>query len=56
MAVYAAFFSPTGTSRKGALAIAGALRRRGVPLPDGIFTMEQLEAAILSCRREGAPC
>ncbi len=39
-----------------ATAIAGALRRRGVPLPEGIFTLEQLEAAILTCRREGAPC
>jgi energy-coupling factor transport system ATP-binding protein len=39
-----------------ATAIAGALRRRGVPLPDGIFTLEQLESAILACRREGAPC
>ena len=36
--------------------LAGALRRRGVPLPEGIFTLEQLEAAILACRREGAPC
>ena len=48
MAVYAAFFSPTGTSRKGALAIAGALGdpllldATCAPLPPQSFSPQDL--------------
>ncbi len=39
-----------------ATALALALRRRGVALPGGIYTPEQLEAAILTYGKEGRPC
>ena len=44
-----------GLDLPSAAAIALALRRRGVPLPGGIFSHEQLLAAILE-RRGAAPC
>ena len=35
--------------------LAMALRRRGVPLPAGVFTHEELLAALLRVK-EGRPC
>ncbi|MGE4352530.1 MAG: energy-coupling factor transporter ATPase [Oscillospiraceae bacterium] len=44
-----------GLSVPAATKIARALRQRGVPLPEGIFTLDQLRDAVLTLRG-GAPC
>lgn len=36
--------------------IARELRRRGVPLAEGIYTMDALEAALTALREGGSPC
>ena len=36
--------------------IAQALRDRGVPLPESIYTVEQLRSAVLAARKEADVC
>ena len=45
-----------GLSVPDAAKIAGALRERGVQLPEGIYTTDALESAILALKGGGAPC
>ncbi len=45
-----------GLSVPWAAAIADALRARGVMLPEGIYTTDALESAILALKRGAAPC
>ena len=39
-----------------ATALAASLRRAGLALPEGIYTMDQLEQAVLACGKGGASC
>lgn len=45
-----------GLSVPDAAKLAGALRERGVPLPEGIYTTDALESAILALKGGSAPC